>query len=417
MRILHILHNSLPLICGYSIRSNYIVSLERSMGLETAVVTSGQHPNGDAARETIEGVDYRRTPAPGGSQLPFVRELNLVKGLERQVEIAARDFQPDVIHAHSPVLVGLPALRVGRRLRIPVVYEIRDLWENASVDRGRFGAGSPLYKLARGLEGYVLKNADAVVTICDLLKTELMQRSGVREVHVVPNGVDSDVFLPRQVRPDLQERWNLQGKEILLYAGTFQPYEGLDLLVRAIGPLVKQRPHARLVIAGGSAGFAGATASISPDEQRLRTLAQDLGVQDHVTFTGRLPHAEVRDLYALSDVVCFPRTLTLTTALTTPLKPLEALSMARSVITSDVPPMKELVHDGVTGLHFRAGDCDDLVAKCLSLLSDPALRQRLGETARTWVVENRQWATVVSRYQSVYESALFRAGIPAKAAS
>ena len=58
MKILHVLHNSLPLLCGYSIRSGYIVNLQRAMGLETAVVSSGQHPNGEQMREAIDGVEY-----------------------------------------------------------------------------------------------------------------------------------------------------------------------------------------------------------------------------------------------------------------------------------------------------------------------------------------------------------------------
>jgi PEP-CTERM/exosortase A-associated glycosyltransferase len=407
MKILHVLHNSLPLLCGYSIRSGYIVNLQRSSGLETSVVTSGQHPNGDAMRERIEGTDYRRTPAHGKGLIPFSREWQLMRSLEREVEAAAREFRPDAIHAHSPVLVGLPALRVARRLGLPLIYEIRDLWENASVDRGRFAAGSPLYRVARGLESHVVRNADAVVTICDLLKKELEPRAkSPAHVQVVANGVDVQAFEPQSPRDDVRARFGLTGKEILLYAGTFQIYEGLDLLVRAIGAIVKQRPQAHLVIVGGSAGFAGAGGVVSPEERQLRDLVSETGVSEHVTFTGRVPHSEVKGLYSISDVVCYPRRLTLTTALTTPLKPLEAMAMARAVIVSDVPPMQELVTHGVTGLHFAAGSDMDLADKCLELLANPARRAQLGSAARGWVVSERQWPTLVSRYQAIYEEVL-----------
>jgi PEP-CTERM/exosortase A-associated glycosyltransferase len=321
------------------------------------------------------------------------------------VEIEARAFRPDVIHAHSPVLVGLPALRVGRRLGIPVVYEIRDLWENASVDRGRFAAGSLLYRVARGLEGYVLRRADAVVTICELLRSELAPRAGRPDkVHVVANGVDVLGFTPQAPDEALRQRLGLTGKELILYAGTFQRYEGLDLLVRAIAEIARQRPQAHLVIVGGSAGFAGGAGPVSPEEQELRAAASEAGAVNHVTFTGRIPHAEVKGLYALADILSYPRRLTLTTALTTPLKPLEGMAMAKAVVASDVPPMKELVQDGSTGLLFRAGDHLDLARKCLDLLSDPRLRTRLGETAREWVVRERQWPALVAGYRKVYES-------------
>jgi PEP-CTERM/exosortase A-associated glycosyltransferase len=403
MKILHVLHNSLPLLCGYSIRSGYIVNLQRAMGLVPSVVSSGQHPNGSLMREAINGVDYWRTQGAQASSIPFLREGILMRNLERQVEQVARQFRPDVIHAHSPVLVGLPALRVARRLGVGFVYEIRDLWENASVDRGRFSAESPLYRVARRLETHVLSRADAVVTICDLLKVELAPRAGgAGKVHVVANGVDADAFQPMPPNDEIRRRWKLEGKEVILYAGTFQPYEGLPLLIQAIGKIVRVRPSAHLVIVGGSAGFAGSTTAVSAAEEHLLSLVREGGLEAHVTFTGRIPHAEVNEMYALADVVAYPRLLTRTTALTTPLKPLEPMAMAKPVIASDIPPMRELVSDHQTGLLFRAGDVDDLAAKCTTILSDPALRDRLGLGARDWVLRERQWRTLVARYRTIY---------------
>jgi PEP-CTERM/exosortase A-associated glycosyltransferase len=412
MRILHVLHNSLPLLCGYSIRSGYIVNLERAMGLDPWVVTSGQHPNGEAMNETIAGTEYRRTLGARQGRVPLAREWQLMKTLEREVEIAARELRPDVIHAHSPVLVGLPALRVARKLDIGMVYEIRDLWENASVDRGRFGAGSPLYTLARGLESYVVRNADAVVTICDLLKHELAPRAGrANKVRVIANGVDAENFHPLRPNDELRRKWRLDGKEIVLYAGTFQPYEGLDLLVRAMVEVVRHRPQAHLVIVGGSAGFAGGTAPASVEEQRLAAAVKEFSVESHVTFTGRIPHGEMKEMYALADVLAYPRRLTRTTALTTPLKPLEPMAMAKAVIASDVPAMKEIVSDGVTGLLFKAGDHEDLAAKCVALLSDPARRTNLGLAAREWILRERRWPSLVAQYRGIYESVV-RSDLP-----
>jgi len=409
MRILHVLHNSLPLLCGYSIRSGYIVNLERAMGLEPWVVTSGQHPNGDAMSETIGGTLYRRTPHARSGRVPLSREWQLMKTLEGEVEAAARQIRPDVIHAHSPVLVGLPALRVAQRLDIPMVYEIRDLWENASVDRGRFAAGSPLYRLARGLESYVLRNSDAVVTICNLLKKELEPRTGrPGKVHVVANGVDAETFEPMVARDGLRQKLSLQGKEIVLYAGTFQPYEGLDLLVRAMPDIVRQRPQAHLVIVGGSAGFAGGSVAASQEERRLTSVVNDCGAARHVTFTGRIPHDEMREMYAIADVLAYPRRLTRTTALTTPLKPLEPMAMAKAVIVSDVPAMREIVSDGVTGVVFEAGNQQDLAGKCAMLLSDSVRRTALGEAAREWILRERRWPSLVSQYLGIYDSVVRR---------
>lgn len=410
MRVLHVLHHSLPFLSGYSIRSGYIVNLQRSeIGLTTSVVTSGQHPNGEAAREEIDGTEYRRTPKRSGGRAPLLREFGLMSDLERIIDVAVRDTTPDVIHAHSPVLVGLPALRVARRHRIPMVYEIRDLWENACIDRGKFSADSPSYRLARAAESYVLRRANAVVAICQGLRNELASRvADTARLHVVANGVDVQMFQPTEADPDIRRRWSLDGKQVVLYAGTFQPYEGLDLLVRAMRKIVRRFPHSQLVIVGGSPGLAGAAGDLTPEERHLQDVVREQSLNDHVTFTGRIPHADVKQMYAVADVLAYPRRLTRTTALTTPLKPLEAMAMGKAVIVSDVPAMQELVSDGDNGLVFEAGNEDDLASKCCALIRNDFLRRRLGTCARETVVRERQWPRLVSQYLPIYETVLGR---------
>ncbi|MCC2668577.1 MAG: hypothetical protein K0Q72_1048 [Armatimonadetes bacterium] len=98
--------------------------------------------------------------------------------------------------------------------------------------------------------------------------------------------------------------------------------------------------------------------------------------------------------------------MTRTTALTTPLKPLEAMAMGKPVIVSDVPAMHELVRPGETGLIFRAGDAADLAEKCLQILGEPAGCVQLGGRARDWVLAERQWSALVAGYQKVYASVL-----------
>lgn len=408
MRVLHVLHNSLPLICGYSIRSGSIVRLQRQEGYDVKVVTSAQHPNPVAPREVIDGVEHRRTPTYTGRMWPLWREWQLMRRLRREVEATVAEWRPDVLHAHSPVLVGLPALRVARRHRIPLVYEVRDLWENARVDQGRLGHGSTLYWLARRVETHVLTHADAVVTICETLRAELAPRLGPGgDAHVVANGVDVQAFVPRAPDETTREEYNLGGKCVVLYVGTFQPYEGLELLVRSFSHVRSRLGHAHLLIVGGSSRLAyqGASARGSQEEVLARVI-DELQLGSHVTLTGLVPHDEVGKLYSIADCVVYPRILTPTTALTTPLKPLEAMAMRLPVIVSDVPPMTELVRSGETGLTFAAGDATALAECCLELLSDPVLRERLGRKAREYVVVERQWPHLVQRYRAVYEKVL-----------
>jgi PEP-CTERM/exosortase A-associated glycosyltransferase len=408
MRVLHVLHNSLPLVCGYSIRSGNIVRLQRLEGYDLRVVTSAQHPNGSAAVEEIDCVTHRRTPSYDGPQWPIWREWQLMRRLKREVEAVVAQWRPDVVHAHSPVIVGLPALRVARRLGLPLVYEVRDLWENALVDRGRFGQGSPQYKVARWAESHVLSRADAVVTICETLRNELAPRCGdPSKVSVVANGVDAEAFQPRSPSAEMRAKYGLDSKRVILYVGTFQPYEGLGLLVRSLPHVLARVPDAQLVIVGGSASLAYRGGSLhGTQEEVLARTIEAMGLEARVTMTGRVPHEQVGSLYSIADCVVYPRIYTRTTALTTPLKPLEAMAMARAVVVSDLRPMRELISDGETGVTFPAGDERALAERCTALLQDAGARERLGRAAREVVLVERQWPTLVRRYGDVYARAM-----------
>jgi PEP-CTERM/exosortase A-associated glycosyltransferase len=399
MRVLHVLHNSLPLLCGYSIRSGAILRHQRQQGLDPIAVTSARNPNPSAELvDRVDGITHFRTASLSKPSLPILHERALMRTLQRRVEQVIGETRPDIVHAHSPVLVGLPALRAARDHGLPFVYEVRDLWENAAVDRGRFSYNSPFYRMARRLETRVLRRADAVVTICETLRDDLSTRVLDRgRVFVVGNGVDADAFDPATPDRAVRERWGLTGKQVIAYVGTFQPYEGLNLLIQALPQILARRPSVHLVIAGGSADDSNAA------QASLQSLVDRLALRAHVTLTGRLPHATIQSVYALADVLVYPRLLTRTTALTTPLKPLEAMAMGRAVLSSDVPAMRELVRDGETGVTFPAGQQEGLSRACVRLLEDAVLRRALGDRARAWTVGYRRWGALVGRYHGIYE--------------
>lgn len=396
MRVLHVLHTSLPYIAGYTIRSDYILRFQREHGMHPAVVTSAQQIGQDAPLEEIHGIPHFRTPLLTGKVPPLYREAKLMASLELRVARAIREWKPDVVHAHSPMLVGLPALYAARRAGLPLVYEVRDLWENASVDRGKFKEDSLPYRAAAGAETVVFKRAEATVTICEALRGAIAPRVRDPEaLYVVANGADSDKFVPREPSPGARARWGLEGKRVIGYVGTFQPYEGLMDLIEAIEIVAREIPDAHLVITGAHG-----------QEEQLKAFTAERNLGHLVTFTGRVPHDQVFDIYAMASLMAYPRVRTRTTELTTPLKPLEAMSMARPVIVSDVAAMGELVRDGETGFVCRAGDSADLAAKCAAALKDPERLAEIGRRAREWVLKERHWPTLISRYGTIYEKAI-----------
>jgi glycosyltransferase involved in cell wall biosynthesis len=176
------------------------------------------------------------------------------------------------------------------------------------------------------------------------------------------------------------------------FVGSFYRYEGLRFLLEATPSLLQVIPTAQVLLVGGG-----------PDEPALRQLARPLG--SSVILPGYLPHARLRAAYAAMDIFVCPRLRSRLTELVTPLKPLEAMSMARPVLASDVGGLAELLQPDVTGVLFRADDPEALLRETLRLARDRTLREKLGANARADVVARRSWGHVVPRYLPVYSAA------------
>ena len=204
-RILHILDHSLPMHSGYTFRTRAILKAQQAAGLEARGITGLRHTETDQTAlgsdpEEADGLLFYRT-AGEASGAPGIREWREIGLLASAIERICEAWQPDILHAHSPALCGAAALRVARRRGLPLVYEIRAFWEDAAVGNGAGRAGSAKYRLTRTLENRIVAGADAVVTICQGLKDDLVARgTDPARITISPNGVDLAMFgtpLPR----------------------------------------------------------------------------------------------------------------------------------------------------------------------------------------------------------------------------
>ena len=396
-RILHILDHSLPLHSGYCFRTRAIMKAQIASGLTVAGVTGvRQNQHGyvsKQAAEEFDGLQFFRTLAQVQGPSP-IREWREVAALADRVEQVAREWQPDILHAHSPALNGLAALRVAEKTGLPLVYEIRAFWEDAAVGNGTGKEHSPRYWLTRQLENHVVNSADAVAVICDGLRADLIAR-GVKpaKITVSPNGVDLDLFGQPPARDEtFLSELGLADKSVMGFIGSFYDYEGLDDLIAAMPLLQASHPQAHLLLVGGG-----------PMEDSLKNQVKRLGLDSAVTFTGRVPHEEVERYYGLMDIMVYPRKSMRLTDLVTPLKPLEAMAQGRLVAASDVGGHKELIEDGLTGTLFAAGDPQRMAEKLASLLDNRGAWSRTIATAKKFVETDRNWSSNILRYTPVYQ--------------
>ena len=413
MRILHVLHHSTPYLDGYGVRSKYIVEFQRRLGLNPIVVTSAHHemevgrePSACPVQETINGVTYVRTPMPAGPvaslqlKTPFLREQALMSALGASLEKTLSEHEIDIVHSHSPVLCGRPALEAARRHGIPMLYEIRAFWEDAFLlEESRFGLSAAKYRYGKSLETSLLGEVDAVVAISQHMLDDISGR-GIDSLKLnrMPNGVDVKEFAPAACDEALASRLGLTRGRVVGFIGTFHGIEGLDCLVDAM-PIVRTAlPDVRLVLVG-----------TGPEDERIREQIIQRRLQDCVIQTGRVKHEEVARYYSAMDLLVYPRHRYRVTELVTPLKPLEAMALGKAVVGSDVGGIAELLDGGRAGELFRAGDKAHLAQVIVRLLSDDEARQQLADRGRQYVIRERDWEALVPGYLPMYERLLSRA--------
>ncbi len=407
--MLHVVTNALPDVqAGYTIRTHGILRAQTAAGRRVAAVTPPGYPVaqgrlGASAVATLDGIRYLRSLPPRVATEPGAPDRALVAHVEAVVE-AAVELGAEVLHAHSNHVNAQAAIVAGRRLGIPVVYEVRGLLEETWRSRGG-DPTSEFYRWTRATETRCLELCSAVVTLSRPLRDEIVGRGiDPARVHVVPNGVDDDLLTTRPDGDGLRHRLGIHPDAVVVgTVSTLNRYEGIDLLVAAAGLL--DDPRVVVLVVGDG-----------PELHALQHAADRLradGVRTRVVLTGRLPRTEALAAQAAIDVFCVPRRDSRVTRLVAPLKPVEAMALGRPVVASDLPPLAELLGAGTgtasgaparRGLLVPADDLTALAAALARLVDEPTLRESLGSAGREHVRAHRTWGVAAQTYAGVYAS-------------
>ena len=401
-RVLHIVSRALPYHqVGYTLRSQSIGESQLAAGLEPHFATIGNFPANvgvdDAPGDwTVRGVPYHRL-APEFADNGFHDRL-VAASARGAAELVAR-VRPAVLHPASNHLQAQVALAIAEPLGIPVVYEVRgfieETWASHPERDEDAARESERYQAVREAETRAMAASHAVVTLSETMRLEIIARGcDAEKVVVIPNAVDAERFAPRPRDDALAVSLGIGHDEMVLgYISTFTAYEGIRYLLDAAATLRGGGRRFRLLLVGDGR-----------DRDALVERAHRLGLDDGtLVMPGRVPNDEIERYYSVIDVFVVPRTADRVSTLVTPLKPFEAMAMERALVVSDVPPLREIVTPGQTGLAFRPEDAADLADVLGGLLDDQALRGQLGRRAREWVMSSRTWAQNGERYRALYE--------------
>ena len=454
MRLLHVLANGPPDVNGYAIRTQMILEHQNKI-LDVTGLTSPWYPQRDSMIEDfeLEGIYYHRTihPLHNHDSMPLThklvkfqskkdlandeikvdsKEINhqnsllrffgkvlrapgyftrigwkvieekiLIKYFSKRIIEVAKQNNIELIHAHTPYRVGLPALKAARKLGIPFVYEMRGMWEETAVANGRWIRNGPAYRRFQSYETKVLRKADSVICISETLKREAISRGvSAEKITVVTNAVEKGMSEKNSQSSSLDTAVkslnNSKSTKVIGYIGSLREMEGVDLTAKAVAMLSEKGHDVRFFVLTGENG-----------QSELRSLCKKLGILDKSTIMGPVPHQEVGVFYDLIDYFIVSRPETRVTKLVTPLKPFEAMAMGKAVIASKLPALEEIIQHGETGLLYSPDSLESLVETIEKCLEDDDLTKSLGESAKQWINQNRTWDIVVKNSLNAYEIA------------
>jgi 1,2-diacylglycerol 3-alpha-glucosyltransferase len=298
-----------------------------------------------------------------------------------------QNIQPDVVHIHSPHVLGTLARLMAHAFHIPVIATNHFMPINLS----RALAGNRL--VGKGFSHLVYRYLVGFYQRCDYVTAPTSTAFNLLVEHhlrtpgeVVSNGIDLTRFCPGPPDEALRQTWGLPADQPLALALTRLMSEKRVHVLLAAMTQVQEPVH--LAIAG-----------TGPDARALHTLAHRLGISQRVTFLGFVPDEQLVPLYRLADFFVMPSIAELQSLAT-----LEAMACGLPVIAADAGALPELVRPGKNGYLFQPDKSDQLAMNMDKLLRQPQCWQEMGQHSLT-IAAQHDYQRVMEQWETIYQNA------------
>jgi N-acetyl-alpha-D-glucosaminyl L-malate synthase BshA len=336
-------------------------------------------------RSTVPGLSFERVLTPA---YPLFREPQYLLALTNTLVRVSRERRLDILHAHYAVPHATAAYLAHQILssesdgRAP-----RTVTTLHGTDITLIGS-DPSY--AR-VVAFSIEQSHGVTTVSASLKGDTIQALGIRNnIRVIPNFLDCEEY---QRRPDagLRERLCPGGDcdALVVHVSNFRPVKRVDVVLDVFRQ-IRARVRARLVMIGDG-----------PDRGALERRVAELGLGDAVTFVGE--QLDLALWLSVADLFLLPSIKE-----SFGMAALEAMSCGVPVVASHIGGLPEIIEDGVTGFLCPPDALDAMAARSVALLTDPALRSRIGEAAADRVHTQYCEGVIVPQYEACYRDVLAR---------
>jgi len=347
----------------------------------------------EARREEIDGIHVYRHPLPVDARGALGYLLEYGAALFHETRLAWRIWRRhgfDLIHGcNPPDLIFLIALQF-RPFGVRYIFDHHDI--NPELYEAKFGRRGPLWRLMLLLERLNFAAARTVISTNESYRAIALRRGRKRpeDVFVVRSGPDLNRL--RRVAPNPQ--WRRGRAHMVGYVGVMGDQEGIDLLLEAARRVVFDHGRdVQFVLVGGGPALSG-----------LQAMARKMGLEDHVTFTGRAPDAVLFEVLSTADVCVNPDRVNPMNDLSTMNKILEYMAFAKPIVQFDVTEGRRSA--GPASLYAAPNDTADFAAKIIALLDDPERRAEMGRIGRARVETELSWDHQVDALVAAYRRAL-----------
>ncbi len=318
--------------------------------------------------------------------VPFYRQYRLSLFADFQVNAVLAKYKPDIMCVNSPCSLGWAAIYYAKAKRIPIVA----YYHTHFVSYAQYYKVDVLTDLGWHYMSMFYGNMQRTFVPSQAIIDELASH-GLRNLKLLPHGVDTALFSSRFASADWKERIGARGKTVLLFVGRLVWEKDLATLAAAWRIIREREPDARLVLVGDG-----------PIRKDLEKLLPD------AIFLGYKTGAELSACYASSDIFVFPSTTETFGMVTT-----EAMASGLVPVCADAGGASGIIRHGETGFLAPPRDAEQLARCCLDLLGDPEKRLRMGQAAQAYAA-SQSWDAIVDRmldeYAEVISESRSRAG-------
>lgn len=309
----------------------------------------------------------------------------------RAIKTGSKLQRPDVVFATStPLSVAVPGIRLSRRFRVPMVFEVRDLWPEAPIQIGALK--NPLaIKCARILERRAYRRAKRIIALSPGMISGILQQGAPAEkIEFIPNASDLELFKPGPPDAEFLKEYRLENRFLAVYAGNVGPSAGLETLLGAAAAL--KDPRVTWVIAGEG-----------KDLREMQRKVADSDLQDRVRFLGHLSKYDVVRLYRCAGcvLVLFRDLPVLST--NSPNKFFDALAAGKPVIANMPGWIEGLISDNNAGIAVPPGSATELARAVKSLAARPEMAQMMGTNARLLAEDKFDRDVLYEKFEEVLE--------------